>query len=141
MAVNCNDDDIASLGGTCNQDCEAPPECGDGICDPLEASVDADVLAAQCTAVCAGAPDTSCAVDCMISQTGMSSGCATCSAEAMACVFGACSPECVDETTSDDAACETCVFEQGVYRFGLRHVPRVRVYDRRHRGPGDDLSR
>ncbi|MDP6946466.1 MAG: hypothetical protein QF464_20120, partial [Myxococcota bacterium] len=115
LAVSCGADDAIGLTGTCPEDCpvvgDGPSECGDNTCSPDEAPVDADMLAGMCTSICPG--DIDCAAECMVNESGLSTGCATCMAAGMACVFTECAAECMDDQSADEEACQACVADKG----------------------------
>ncbi|MGB0592148.1 MAG: lamin tail domain-containing protein [Myxococcota bacterium] len=104
---NCSSDDISQIGGTCNQDCiPAPDDCGDGFCQPAEKAKDPLALSAGCYLDCDSAE--ACATDCLMTSTGLSQACATCSITQMACVVDNCYDACVNPETESQDLCDTC---------------------------------
>ena len=110
----CNMSDFALLAGTCNQDCEEVPNtdvCGDGTCSKDEEATDPLSEAALCATECANSAD--CTTDCLMTETGLSKDCATCSSASILCIFDGCYDACVNPDTENDDACDACALEQG----------------------------
>ena len=112
LMTTCSPIDLGSLGGSCNQDCDATQDsCGDGVCQPDEEAQDPLELAAGCFIGCDNAP--ACASACLIAETGLSESCASCSINHMQCIVDNCYEACVSQNNQDQNACGACAAEAG----------------------------
>jgi hypothetical protein len=85
--------------------CQNPTDC------PSVASGAARMAAGMCGQGCLGNKNKNCAVDCIVKQTSMSSGCATCYAAAVDCATKNCLAQCINDPESVE--CKTCQVEKG----------------------------
>lgn len=91
-------------------------ETQDGVCQnpmdcPFVIDGTARITAGTCGKGCLASSDENCSVDCILEELDMSSECATCYAETVACTVMKCLAECVNDPEAD--ACKVCQVEKG----------------------------
>lgn len=109
----------ASTGGTGGE-----PATGNVTCDPTENGVcqnDQDcpfvvdgrarISAGTCGKGCLASSDENCARDCLLEELDMSSDCAQCYVDTVACTVMKCLGDCVNDPEAD--VCKECQVEQG----------------------------
>jgi len=112
----------ASTGGTGATGGE--PATGNVTCDPAENGVcqnDQDcpfvvdgrarIAAGTCGKGCLASSDENCARDCLLEELDMSSDCAQCYVDTVACTVMECLGECVSDPEAD--ACKQCQVDKG----------------------------
>ncbi|HEX2876193.1 MAG TPA: hypothetical protein VHP33_33305 [Polyangiaceae bacterium] len=105
----------ANTGGapTDNVSCD---ETQDGVCQnpmdcPFVVDGTARITAGTCGKGCLASSDENCAVDCILEELAMSSECAKCYADTVACTVMKCLAECVSDPEAE--ACKLCQVEKG----------------------------
>jgi len=101
------------------------PDSGNPSCDPSENGVcqndtdcpsvssgEARMAAGTCGLGCLGSSDADCASSCIVDETHMTSECATCYADAVACATKECRTPCVQDGPESDA-CKQCQVDKG----------------------------
>jgi hypothetical protein len=100
------------------------PATGNVECDPTENGVcqndqdcpfvvdgSARIAAGTCGKGCLASSDENCARDCLLEEVDMSSSCAQCYVDTVACTVMKCLAECVNDPEADK--CKVCQVEQG----------------------------
>ncbi len=131
-ACSGDDDDSAdatggqgnSAGTPATGDGGAPPSSGNVMCDPEENGVcqnpmdcpfvvdgTARITAGTCGKGCLTSADENCARDCLLDKLDMSSSCAQCYVDTVACTVMKCLAECINDPEADE--CKQCQVDQG----------------------------
>ena len=111
----CGDDDDGDGGGNGNGNTGGKPSVGNVECDPDNATTcqnetdcpfvadgSARVAAQTCgQGECLASDDENCARDCMLADLDMSSECASCYANFVACTIAECLGDCIGDPNSD----------------------------------------
>jgi hypothetical protein len=105
----------ANTGGTPsgNVSCD---ETQDGVCQnamdcPFVIDGTARITAGTCGKGCLASSDENCARDCLLEELAMSSECAQCYVDTVACTVMNCLAECVNNPEADE--CKVCQVEKG----------------------------
>jgi hypothetical protein len=85
--------------------CQNPMDC------PFVVDGTARVTAGTCGKGCLASSDENCARDCLLEELAMSSECAQCYVDTVACTVMKCLAECVSDPEAD--ACKLCQVEKG----------------------------
>ncbi len=88
-----------------NGTCQNPMDC------PFVVDGTARMTAGTCGQGCLTSSDENCSRDCILEMLDMSSGCATCYADTVACTITKCLADCIKDPEAD--ACKQCQVDQG----------------------------
>lgn len=91
-------------------------ETQDGVCQnpmdcPFVVDGTARITSGTCGKGCLSSSDENCARDCLLKELDMSTECAQCYLDTVACTIKECLPECVGDTEADE--CKVCQVEKG----------------------------